>query len=462
MKFNDKRFIILLVSFLLFLGSKCSKTIDLKIEQLTHSYIGKNSILLLKLDKNGKNIKELFKKEDTKTYFKTSIYSKKEELYEINCGFLTGFIYSEKYIFCNIGENINAGEYSIKINQNFNYLDYQININQDNTASFIIFDYNIPFLYSGKQLIEVKDDINLYKLKFKIYSYNNQPLILTTTGNYLTLENCEINNDELICYLEKDAILSIMDNTQVWLKLEYIANKVYQTEFQFVDYIIIKYNSNKKKENVKVNIKKLLTNCTENYRFIAYETDITNLPIISTDFYSGFYLEFENSSGCEYFKSRCRFVKYNIGPLLILCKIEGGKGEYRLKMIENEIDVEFLNINYNFVIQPVNNTETFYLSDVKFESFGIMNYYKILDFRKNDSYEIIYYMKNPNGIKNIRLNDDSNDDLLCKDNNKIKTCIISKNHFQGKENGFYYTSYKNQCGYRSILYEFAPVKIILN
>ena len=462
MKFNEKRFIVLLISFLFFLNCNCSKTLDLKIEQLTNTYIGKNGILLLKLDKSGKNINEIFNKEEIKTYFKTTIHSKKEEFYEINCGFLNGFIYSEKYIFCKISENVNAGEYTIKINQNFNYLNYQINISQDNSTSFVIYDYNIPFLYSGKQLIEIKNDINSYKLKFKIYSYDNQPLILSTTGNYLPLENCETNNDELICYLEKDSILSIMDNTQVWVKLEYIANNEYQTEFQFVDYVVFKYISSKKKENIKVNIKKLLTNYTENYRYIAYETDIINIPIISTDIYSGFYLDFENSSGCEYFKSKCRFVKYNIGPLLILCKIENGKGEYRLKMIEKEIDVEYLNINYNFIIQPVDNAEIFHLSDVKIESFGIINYNKILDFREKESYEILYYMKNPNEIKNIRLNDNSNDDLYCTDNNKIKTCIISRNHFQGKENGFYYTSYKNQCGYRSILYEFSPVKIILN
>ena len=462
MKFNEKRFITLLIAFSLFLNSNCCKTLDLKIEQLYTSYIGKKGILLLKLDKTGIKINKLFNKEEKKTYFKTSIYSKNEEFNEINCGFLNGFIYSEKFIFCNIAENINAGEYSISINQNFIYLDYQINIIQDNTASFIIYDYNIPFLYSGKQLIEIKDDINLYKLKFKIFSYNNQALILSTTGHYLTLENCEINNDELICNLEKDIILSIMDNTQIWFKLEYIANKEYQTEFQFVDYIIFKYISNKRKENIKVKIKKLLTNCTENYKYIAYETDIINLPIISTDIYSGFYLDFENSSGCEYFKSKCRFVKYNIGPLLILCKIEGNKGEYRLKIIEKEIDVEFLNINYNFVIQPINNTEIFYLSDTKIEYFGFINYYKLLDFREKEVYEIFYYMKNPNEIKNIRLNDDLNDDLYCTDNNKVKTCIINKNHFQGKGNGFYYTSYKNKCGYRNILYEFSPIKIILN
>ena len=62
--------------------------------------------------------------------------------------------------------------------------------------------------------------------------------------------------------------------------------------------------------------------------------------------------------------------------------MDGGNGEYRLKEIEKEIDTEFLNVNYNFIIQPVNNTEIFILSDIKDESYGIINYNKILDFRK--------------------------------------------------------------------------------
>ena len=71
-------------------------------------------------------------------------------------------------------------------------------------------------------------------------------------------------------------------------------------------------------------------------------------------------------------------------------------------------------------------------------------------------------MKNPIETKNIRLNNDSNTDLNCEDNNKIKICKIHKNDLSLKENGYYYTSYKNHCGKRTILYEFSPVKIILN
>ena len=71
-------------------------------------------------------------------------------------------------------------------------------------------------------------------------------------------------------------------------------------------------------------------------------------------------------------------------------------------------------------------------------------------------------MKNPIETKNIILNNDSNTDLNCEDNNKIKICKIPNNHFSLKDNGYYYTSYKNNCGKRIILYQFSPEKNFLN
>ena len=456
------RNVLYIITILLFSIYNSYEIIDLKIEHITTSYIGKKGLLFLEVDNNEKKLNQIVKINEKKTFFETLISGKDSQIYKINCGFIKGIIDSEFYIFCEIKENINAGEYTIQINQNLNYLNYQINISQESKIYIIKYNYNIPFLYSDTQFIEVKDNINLYTLKFNIYSYNNEPLILSTIGNLLPLDNCEEKNNELICVLEKNKILSIMEDKEAWFKLEYVAHNEYQTEFKFANYINIKYISNTKKKNIKVNIKRLVSNCTENYKYIAYETDITDIPIISTDIYSGFYLDFENSSGCEYFRRKCHFVKYVIGPLLILCKMEGGNGEYKLKEIEKEIDIEYLNVNYNFIIQPINNTETFFLSEVKNESYGIINYQNILDFRKNESLEIVYYMKNAKEIKNIKLNSDSRNDLYCEDNNKIKSCKIHKSHFNGKESGYYYTTYINNCRNRAIIYEFSPIKVILN
>lgn len=75
----------------------------------------------------------------------------------------------------------------------------------------------------------------------------------------------------------------------------------------------------------------------------------------------------------------------------------------------------------------MNNIEIFYLSNVKEVGLGIINYNKILDFRKDDILEIVYYMENPMAIKNLKLNEDSKNDLY-----KIKICKVHRNHFNLK------------------------------
>lgn len=59
---------------------------------------------------------------------------------------------------------------------------------------------NIIDLYSSKQTIILKDDKEIYDLKFKIVSYNNEMLLI----NYQSaLENCEQVSNELICHIAK-------------------------------------------------------------------------------------------------------------------------------------------------------------------------------------------------------------------------------------------------------------------
>ena len=66
--------------------------------------------------------------------------------------------------------------------------------------------------------------------------------------------------------------------------------------------------------------------------------------------------------------------------------------------------------------------------------------------------------KNLDGIK---LNKDA-PDLECEDiNKKLKRCIVHKSHFKGKENGYYYTMYKNCLNSTYIFYELPPSKVIL-
>ena len=318
-------------------------------------------------------------------------------------------------------------------------------------------EYEEPILHAESQTIKVSDRILSYTLKFNIEIYNNEILLLITNGNEIVLNNCKEDNNELICTLEKNVLLSIMETNYLSFQLGYISNETHEKKLFNIDTIYAKYSQ---KKDIRINIMKLLINCTEAYRAIAYETDVYETPIISTSHINKFNLEFEDTNK-ETAIGQCRLGKYEIGLLFVLCELKNVEGEYHLKEIESEIILDEININYNFIIQPVNNKENFVISN-SVKSWGYKVYNRELDFRKKDSFEILYYFENPKEIKNIKLNQTAISDLECRDTglNKMKSCIVKRNHFNGKKNGYYYTSYKNHCGYRAFLYEFEPAIVI--
>ena len=319
--------------------------------------------------------------------------------------------------------------------------------------------YEDPILHAESQTIKMNDRILSYNLKFKIEVYNNEILLLIADGNEIVLYNCKEDNKELICSLEKNILLSIMETNFISFQLGYISSET--QEKHLFDGIII-YAKYSQKKDIRINIIKLLVNCTETYRAIAYETDVYETPIISTSFTNKFNLEFENTNN-EIVIGQCRLAKYEIGLLLVLCELKNAEGEYQLKEIENEIILDEINANYNFIIQPVKNKESFVISN-GVKSIGYKVYNRELDFRKKDSFEILYYFQNSKGVKNIKLNNTAITELDCRDTggNKIKNCIVKRNHFNGQKNGFYYASYENHCGKAAFLYEFEPAKVIFN
>ena len=138
-----------------------------------------------------------------KTYFKTSIKNGNNS-YEINCGFWPKEI-SEFHIrlFCNIDENIPAGDYLVNFDGSIIYYqNFSIRLSQRDYLNFDKFDMDIIDLYSDNQAINVVEDKDLYELKFKIVSYNHEKLIL---GSYIFLD-CNQKKDELICKVSKDEL----------------------------------------------------------------------------------------------------------------------------------------------------------------------------------------------------------------------------------------------------------------
>ena len=80
--------------------------------------------------------------------------------------------------------------------------------------------------------------------------------------------------------------------------------------------------------------------------------------------------------------------------------------------IDEPIELNDLNIKYNFIIMPVTNNETIYANTTIDGS--ILEYLnpEILDFTSVDSLQIIYLNRYPEYITELRLNPEG-EDLKC-------------------------------------------------
>ena len=116
--------------------------------------------------------------------------------------------------------------------------------------------------------------------------------------------------------------------------------------------ITINYN-NVQKENIYVNIVRLLSNEVGINSYIAYETNITSLnDIVSYEFY----IKFNNITDLT-----CFFKKTIERPLVLLCKVKDKYQSLYLGEIKDEIILSDIHYKYNFLIQPVVNKEVFYV-----------------------------------------------------------------------------------------------------
>ena len=142
----------------------------------------------------------------------------------------------------------------------------------------------------------------------------------------------------------------------------------------------------------------------------------------------------------------------------MLCKIESTT-PFNLGEIKEEIILDKINIKYNLLIQPGNNTEML-ISYGNGGSF-LFSYPIVLNFYSNDSLIINYYSKGNMEIRGIKLNPDSNNDLKCDNLKNLKKCIVTKDHFNGKQDGYFYTHHKNYDEKYIISYELSPIQVIL-
>ena len=427
-------------------------TVRIKLFSFVSNTVGKKGSLILDAEISDPSVFPQNYEKDI--LFEMSII----ENYKVKCGVWRG--YKCQYILCNFDESIPAGEYELDFeHESFVYKNYLI-LFQNKKFSFKKIDSNLVDLYSNRKVFTIdkneKEDKTTYDLKFNISSYNNERIYLSY---YTVLDNCKKENNQLVCPMKRNQLINIAEPSENndligRIKVQFLNNNNKLINFELIPPIEIFYKM--PKEDIFVRITKIAEKVGGDISFIAYETNVTDITNVRPDT-SDFQLPFVKENG-EESKSSCTFRKYDKTPLYLLCRINCGT--YRLKEIKEEKNIYYINIKYNFRIQPTNNKELVYINCEKLGFYMYWVYPEILDFSKNDSLTVEYYTYSPEYVTGLTFNEKA-EDLACEITGYVIKCVVPKSHFKGKKNGYYFTKHRNQFEGKSISYEIPPIKVIL-
>ena len=369
------------------------------------------------------------------------------------------------YIICDLQQELKSGVKYIKLSEYIlNYKDKKIKIFSEEYSYIDISEFDVPFLYADKQIIDFNDGKEIYDLKFKSKSYNEgNSFILssdkTKAFNHITLRNdCSIKEKELICKINKTNFEGYLLSEEESFGVSSFGKDYGMIPQELIFDIIIKYKTTK--ENINVQIKKVINGIVNRGILAAYETDVTQISQCTSKFFD---LNFTLDGGSEEKVSLCFFKKYKDNkPLFLLCIMDyQNSGNYTLSEIKQEIKLENINIKYNFFIKPLKNEEKINYNSTR-EIGGIIFSIpqNILDFTKQDSYKVLFngrldYSKGLAIEPNLK-------DLDCINKYSYFECSITKNYFDGQKTGYYYTYQNNHLGKKSPCYEAEPFKVILS
>ena len=228
-----------------------------------------------------------------------------------------------KTILCSAEETIPFGKYYIRFNNTkFNYNGYEIIVSGNDNYYFEKLDKFLIDLYVDEQTINVEESKNIYEIKFKIHSYNQERLFLMKRDGIFYLEKCYENKNELICPISKERLEEIMESNNEEFRYRF-NNGEYSGELQVSSYLYVNYKYTKK-EDIYVKITKLLSKCAQEETTIAYATNITNISKITPSLRS-FRLSF-NELGEKF----CSFRKVDGTPLLIICQMGFGNNKFNI------------------------------------------------------------------------------------------------------------------------------------
>ena len=421
-------------------------------------YVGNYGVLNIVLDYNDKAT-NIFNESDIeeKTTFETKILFPKYNRYNVICK-LWKPIDEKLNMFCKMDFYLSPDYYRIYIDtSSFYYNDRKFFIIQHTELSFYLLNYNIPFLYSGKQVLNIEEKTETYELKFKNHNYYFQEKLLMQGEDnaIIFLDNCSyiVNKSDISCKIGKDIIEEFATHNGQkfsisYFKPDYEGSLGYDSTIYSIYGIYINYPLSKK--DIYVGITKLLENNIDYNNFIAYET---NVKEIANVYSKRFILNLSD----EKEKIVCSLKKTEVTSLLMICQVD--KEQFSLGEIKKQVELRDINIKYNFFIQPIDNRENCTISGSG--SYIEFAYPRVLNFIYNSQITIYYRFRNSYDSNNITLIPEENDIECTNINYEYKKCYVYKSYFREKESGYYYTYHKNHVGNYIKFYESSPFNVIL-
>ena len=262
-------------------------------------------------------------------------------------------------VLCDINQSLNINYYYIDIYKNaklnnslIEYNGYKIYIVSDTSIRIGYYKYDIPFLYSNKQSIDINDEMELYYLKFKIMSYNNEIIFINGEAkNAMVLDRCTRIANKLNCEIAKGKIEEILISHNEQFKVGVLNDNYGIISLDLILNITINHNI-KEKKDIFVGIKKILdAPYYEIRKSFGYETNITDIPNLITGSY---YIEKgRNTQYYNYFK------KITNNSLLYLIYSESRLNSFQFDITE-EIIFDNIHYKYNFRVQPFTESKSFF------------------------------------------------------------------------------------------------------
>ena len=316
-------------------------------------FVGEKGVIFFVTDYNDTEENIFYKDNiEERTKFETILIDNLNKEYNVTCR-LWKPTNDNIRIFCDLKEDLTNKATYINFNSASFIYRYEYNItiiSEAENMSVELIKGNAPFLYSDTQEIYVQKEKDEYNLKFDIGKYNNEVLVLADLKNdfsKIIINNCQPKGKELTCLIKRTQIEDLLVYNDNEFRVSCLYDKYGELNLYNAFPIKINYH-NVIKENITVEINKLKEKIFDINNFVTYETNVDSIDNLFT---TNFSLKFENNENVE-----CFFKKSENTNLLLLCKLLT-PGNFVLEQTKGQIKLDNIHYKYNFVIEPINNTE---------------------------------------------------------------------------------------------------------